>query len=96
MVSSYCLSKCMGCGEAGCPKILLWIFFQVPNIISSVNQTNIALIPKKKLCEVCGDYRHISLTNVIYKIVTKLLASGLKTLLPNLIGWEQGAFLQGR
>lgn len=43
-----------------------------------------------------SDYRPISLTTTIYKILAKVLADRLKTVLPNTIASAQSAFVQGR
>ena len=64
--------------------------------ISKVNQTFIALIPKIDYLEEIKHFRPISLCNVIYKLVTKLLASRLKHLMPKLIAPTQCAFVRGR
>lgn len=71
-------------------------FFRDHNIISSINHTFIILIPKKKICDTLTGYRPIGLTNVLYKMITKLLATRLKSLLPNILGEEQGAFIKGQ
>lgn len=61
--------------------------------IGDVNQTHIVLIPKKKHCESPGDFHPISLCNVMYKIVAKVLANRLKLVLPEVIHDSQSGFV---
>jgi hypothetical protein len=57
-----------------------------------VNVTNIALIPKSNNPSCVIDYRPISLCNVVYKLISNVLANRLKNVLPFIISPTQGAF----
>lgn len=61
-----------------------------------VNDTYITLIPKVKDAQTVGGFRPISLCNVSYKIVAKILANRLKGILPIIISPTQSAFVLGR
>ena len=61
-----------------------------------VNSTILALIPKKTDSMEMKDYRPIACCNVLYKVVSKILANRLKILLPRLITENQSAFISGR
>ena len=43
-----------------------------------------------------GDFRPISLCNVIFKIITKTIANRLKLILPDIFGKFQSIFVPGR
>ncbi|XP_019168052.1 PREDICTED: uncharacterized protein LOC109163801 [Ipomoea nil] len=63
---------------------------------SKLNETNIILIPKKKNPEMVSDYRPIALSNVIYRIMAKVITARMKPLMENIISESQSAFISER
>jgi hypothetical protein len=63
---------------------------------SHLNETNICLIPKCDNPESMKDLRPIALCNVLYKMISKVLANRLRVLLDKLVSHEQSAFVEGR
>jgi hypothetical protein len=65
-------------------------------VLPSLNATFLTLIPKEENVAAPSKYRPIALCNVIYKIITKVIANRLKPLLPLLISPEQMGYVEGR
>jgi hypothetical protein len=59
----------------------------------SWNETCVTLIPKVKNPEKMKDLRPISLCNVVYKLISKVLANRLKLILQDIIAPNQSAFV---
>lgn len=78
------------------------IFQLVTNFFNSgflpklVNNTDIVLIPKTNHLDTIRNLRPISLCNIRYKIITKLLVHKFRPLLCSLISPFQSSFLPGR
>ena len=66
------------------------------NLDTRLNITNICLIPKTERPTRMTELRPISLCNVGYKIISKVLCQRLKACLPSLISETQSAFVFGR
>jgi hypothetical protein len=62
----------------------------------SLNGTFISLIPKISGAMELKDFRPISVVGGIYKIIAKVLANRLKTVLDKIISKSQSAFIKGR
>jgi len=65
-------------------------------ISGAINSTLIALIPKKDIVVSFSDFRPIVLCNLLYKIVTKILANGFKGKFAECFSKEQYGFLANR
>jgi hypothetical protein len=63
---------------------------------ASINETHIALIPKKTAPSSVSDFRHIGLCNVTYKLISKVLANRLKRVFHLVISENQSVFIPGR
>ena len=62
----------------------------------SINSTFISLIPKVKNPKKIYDFWPISLYNVFYNIIAKVLVNRLKLVLSHVVSEFQSAFLSGR
>ena len=71
-------------------------FFESGCLLKQWNSANLVLIPKKPNASLTTDFRPISCLNTVYKVISKLLASRLKEILPLMVSKSQSAFLPGR
>lgn len=65
-------------------------------VLPAFNSTFITLLPKAEGANHPSKFRPISLCNVIYKIITKVIANRLKPIMNILIAPEQSGFVEGR
>jgi len=70
-------------------------FFNTGILDPKINMTNIALIPKHTSLNSVTDSKPISLCNVIYKLISKVLANQLKEVLSGIISSSQSVFIPG-
>lgn len=59
----------------------------------SLNSTHLVLIPKKHKLDSVSDFRPISLCNVLYKLVFKVISIRLKPFMLPIISHNQSAFI---
>ncbi|XP_043714817.1 uncharacterized protein LOC122663178 [Telopea speciosissima] len=71
-------------------------FFKTGCIAKELNRTYICLIPKVGAPETADQFHPISLCNVAFKIITKLVADRLHGILDQLIASNQSAFIPNR
>ena len=64
--------------------------------MADINKTYITLVPKINNPSRMTEFRPISLSNVTYKLIAKVLANRLKLILPHIISENQSAFTAGR
>jgi len=64
-------------------------------VLQSLNATFLTLIPKENNTTSPAHFRPIALCNVIYQLLTKIIATCLKPILPFLISLEQFGYIEG-
>ena len=68
----------------------------IGQILQALNATLLTLIPKEGQAYHPKQFRPIALCNVIYKLLTKVIARRLKPILPMIISLEQSGYVEGR
>ena len=71
-------------------------FFHSRSLFKPLNHTFITHIPKVPFLDEVSRFSPISLCNVIYKVISKILVNRLKPLMDSLITPYQNAFIKGR
>ena len=65
-------------------------------ISKAIDATFITLIPKRENLDTFEDFRPISLCNLVYKVISKVIANRIKPLLVETLSLEQFGFLRNR
>lgn len=71
-------------------------FYEYGSILQEMNMIRVTLIPKVPNPEDITQFRPISSCNFSYKILSKILANCLKTIIPDIISLVQCAFVPQR
>ncbi|XP_056698546.1 uncharacterized protein [Spinacia oleracea] len=70
--------------------------FRSCSIPKEINKSYIALIPKIANPSLITEFRPIGLCNTIYKLITKIISSRVKSILNRIISPLQSSFIKGR
>lgn len=71
-------------------------FLNGGHLLREMNDTYITLIPKTTRPETVSEFRPISLCNTSYKVISKCLVRRLKSVMVDITGDFQNAFIPGR
>lgn len=71
-------------------------FFSASTLLKQIKHIVIALVPKSSHTLIVGDYRLIPCCKVSYKVITKILASRLSSILGSIVNLAQTAFVEGK
>ncbi|GJS96725.1 RNA-directed DNA polymerase, eukaryota [Tanacetum coccineum] len=77
-------------------RIMVEDFFDTGLLPKCCNSSFIALIPKVMDAKFVSDFRPISLIGYVYKVITKVLAIRLSTVISDLVSETQSAFVANR
>ena len=65
-------------------------------MLKELNKTFIIVIPKRKDTKVLNEFRPISLCNVAYKLISKIISNHIRGVIGKLIAHIQSTFILGR
>ncbi|XP_071704828.1 uncharacterized protein [Rutidosis leptorrhynchoides] len=71
-------------------------FFSNSQLLTEINHTIIALLPKNQHPGKVNDYRSISCCNVLYKCISKIITNRITPCLEDIVYENQYAFIPGR
>ena len=66
------------------------------SLLDDLHGTNIVLLPKNDSPSTMCDLRPISLYDVLYRVIVKVLANRLQQFFPKIISMEQSTFVKGQ
>lgn len=69
---------------------------QEKQLPQGLNDTTLVLIPKKHSPDKMANLRPIALCSIVYKVMAKMLANRLKSILPEIVSKNQNAFVTGQ
>lgn len=80
------------------PSILSEVknFFQTGVMKRQIGRSNLVLILKTDEANMVTQFRPISVCNILYKVISKVLSTRMKPLIDSLISISQSAFIPGR
>ncbi|KAJ4776940.1 hypothetical protein LUZ62_061197 [Rhynchospora pubera] len=80
------------------PYVLNYVtsFFATSQLDPKMARANVVLVPKKEGPKHVSDYRPISVCNLVYKIISKILSTRMKPIMSKLVTANQCAFVPGR
>lgn len=70
--------------------------FQTGEVQVEMNRSVICMLPKQQYPEDMSQFRPICLSNLIIKIVNKVIANRVKRVIGDLVGGYQASFISGR
>ncbi|XP_056862259.1 uncharacterized protein LOC130509951 [Raphanus sativus] len=81
-----------------CPdfRVVVQSVFRYGFLPKGINSTILALVPKNMDSLEMRDFRPIACCNLLYKVVSKIIANRLRMILPRLVSENQSAFIKGR
>ncbi|PKU59129.1 Putative ribonuclease H protein [Dendrobium catenatum] len=71
-------------------------FFLKGYLPNGIKATALAIIPKHRNASTISEYRPISLCNTLYKIMAKIIASRLISIMPSIVKNTQAGFIKSR
>lgn len=71
-------------------------FFDHQLDMACINKANIIFVPKKEQPEDVGEFRSISIINIIHKLISKVLSNWLRPKLQKIISLQQTTFVRNR